>query len=264
MPRLLRAACVLISVALALLLPRAPAHAAAAVDYVALGDSYSSGVGAPPYTSGGSCLRSPRGYAQLWADSHRVASFRYVACGMASTGSMTSQLRALDAGTDLVTITIGGNDVGFAATMLNCVFNTSSACVKAVNKGIDAVNNALPAKLDATYATIRSRAPNATVVVLGYPRLIDPGASCYTARKVAALARGADALDAVIADRAAAAGFRYVDPRAHFAGHGACASARWINNFSVLHLGESFHPNATGYAQGYLVLLNGVTGPRVL
>ncbi|GAA1821935.1 SGNH family lipase [Luedemannella flava] len=257
--RLLSAACVL-TAALTVLLPGSPASAAAPVDYVALGDSYSSGTGAPPYSSNVFCLRSPRGYPQLWANTHAVSSFRYVACGGATTASMTGQFSALSAATDLVTITIGGNDVGFADTMLSCVLNTSSACVSAVDAGIAKANNELPAKLDATYATIRDRAPNATVLVLGYPRLIDPGSSCYTATKVAALTKGADALNAVIAARAAAAGLRFVDARARFAGHGACASSRWINQFSALALAESFHPNATGYAQGYLYLVNTVTG----
>src|SRR4051794_2361731 len=109
-----RLLCVLVPAACVLLLPAAPAHAATAVDYVALGDSYSSGTGAPPYTSSMLCLRSPRGYPQLWVAGHTVSSFRYVACSGATTGSMSGQLRALGAGTDLVTVTVGGNDVGFA------------------------------------------------------------------------------------------------------------------------------------------------------
>jgi lysophospholipase L1-like esterase len=173
---------------------------------------------------------------------------------------MTYQLWALGPGTDLVTVTIGGNDVGFADIMITCSLSTTGACVTAVNRGIHSARTALPARLEATYAKIRSRAPDATVVVLGYPRLVDPGASCLNATKIAALGRGADALDAVIAGRAAAAGFRYVDPRARFAGHGACAARPWINPFDALRLIESYHPNATGYAQGYLPLLTAVTG----
>ncbi|MBY8851829.1 hypothetical protein K7G98_27490 [Saccharothrix sp. MB29] len=62
------------------------------------------------------------------------------------------------------------------------------------------------------------------------------------------------------AARAAAAGVRYVDARAHFAGHGACGRSPWINSFSLLRRVESFHPNAAGYAQGYLPLLDSAVG----
>ncbi|MFT7841796.1 SGNH/GDSL hydrolase family protein [Saccharothrix sp. BKS2] len=253
--RLLGALCAV----LAAVVTAPTARAEAPVDYVALGDSYSSGTGAPPYT-GGTCFRSPRGYAQLWADSHEVSSFRYAACGGATTQSMTNQFASLDAGTDLVSLTIGGNDVGFANTMITCVTASDSACLNAVDEGVDEANTVLPARLDTTYATIRNRAPNATVVVLGYPRLVEPNGSCLNATKRAALNRGADALHAVISARAAAAGVRYVDARAHFAGHGACGSSPWINQFSLLRLVESFHPNTTGYRSGYLALLNSVTG----
>ncbi|QFZ21524.1 SGNH/GDSL hydrolase family protein [Saccharothrix syringae] len=251
--------CAALPAALAVALTAPAAQAAAPVDYVALGDSYSSGTGAPPYNSGG-CYRSSRGYAQLWADTHAVSSFKYAACGGATTDSMTDQFASLDAGTDLVTITIGGNDVGFASTMITCVTGSDSSCTGAVDAGVEKARTVLPAKLDATYATIRTRAPNATVVVLGYPRLVEPNGTCMNATKRAALNRGADDLHAVISARAAAAGVRYVDARTHFAGHGACGSSPWINQFSLLRLVESFHPNATGYRSGYLALLNGVTG----
>jgi lysophospholipase L1-like esterase len=247
------------SAALALGPVASPAQALAPVDYVALGDSYSSGTGAPPYQSS-SCLRGNRSYAALWAASHEVSSFAFVACGGATTQSMTGQFSALSAATDLVTITIGGNDVGFADTMVTCVIGSSAACADAVDDGIAAANTTLPGRLDATYATIRSRAPNATVVVLGYPRLVEANGNCLTAAKRAALNRGADALHAVISARAAAGGVRYVDARGRFAGHGACGSAPWINRFSLLQIAESFHPNAAGYSQGYLALVNGVTG----
>jgi lysophospholipase L1-like esterase len=258
--RLLVLVCALAPATLSIALAGAPASAAAVpVDYVALGDSYSSGTGAPPYT-GGTCLRSSRGYAPLWATAHAAASFRFVACGGATTSSMTGQFAALDAGTDLVTVTIGGNDVGFADTMVTCVLGSDASCVSAVNNGISRGTTVLPGRLDTAYASIRGRAPNATVVVLGYPRLVEPNGSCLSTAKRSALNRGADALHEVIAARAAAAGFRYVDARARFAGHGACGSAPWINRFSILQLVESFHPNAAGYSQGYLALLNGVTG----
>jgi lysophospholipase L1-like esterase len=242
----------------------APAHAAAPVDYVALGDSYSSGVGAPPYLSGG-CSRSNTSYAARWAATHEVSSFAFVACGGATTDDvLASQVASITAATDLVTITIGGNDVGFASTVVSCTFGSDSTCVNAVNQGITAVNTTLPAKLDATYAAIRSRAPGATVVVLGYPRLVSPTGSCglfnLSTTKRTALNNGADVLSVAIEARATAAGFTYVDARQPFATHGACGGSPWINRFSLFQIVESYHPNAAGYTQGYLGMLNSVTG----
>ena len=89
-----------------------PACASSPVHYVALGDSYSSGVGAGDYT-GGSCRRSSHAYSALWAAEHSPASYRSAACSGATTASVLSgQLSAVTSDTTFVTITIGGNDVG--------------------------------------------------------------------------------------------------------------------------------------------------------
>src|SRR5690349_650762 len=93
----------------------APATASAGTNYVALGDSYSSGVGTDNYLNDGtSCDRSPQGYPALWAAAHSVSSFSLVACSGAATADvLNNQLGGLSASTSLVTITIGGNDAGF-------------------------------------------------------------------------------------------------------------------------------------------------------
>src|SRR5688572_3207130 len=112
-----------------LVAPAVPAAAAAApVDYVALGDSYSAGTGATG--ASGSCTRSPRGYPQLWVNRHEVSSFAYVACGGATTDDVrASQVSALGTGTDLVTVTIGGNDAGFATGAISCVLGSDEVCL---------------------------------------------------------------------------------------------------------------------------------------
>ena len=237
--------------------------------YVALGSSMAAGPGIRPPADGAPFRagRSARNYPHLVAEQLGLDLVDVTYSGASTANVLTDpqngappQVDALDGSEDLVTVTIGGNDVGFADIMITCSLSTTRACVNAVNRGIHSAKTALPARLDATYATIRGRAPHATVVVLGYPRIVEPGGSCLNATKIGAINRGADALDAVIADRAAAAGVRYVDPRARFAGHGACAAQPWINPFTTVRLVESFHPNATGYARGYLPLLTAVTG----
>ncbi|MFY1651005.1 SGNH/GDSL hydrolase family protein [Solwaraspora sp. WMMB762] len=240
----------------------APAQAApAAVHYVALGDSFSSGVGAGPYET--TCLRSDRSYAPLWAAANSPASFRFVACGGAVTDDvLDDQLSALDAGTTMVTITIGGNDAGFVDVVLNCRLGGESACASAVDRAERYATTELPGRLDATYTAIRQRAPNAQLIVLGYPRLFDETRYCglfsMSLTKRSIINDAADLLADVTAARASAAGATFVDTRSQFAGHGVCAGSPWINDFSALI--AAYHPNAAGYRDGYLAALNTVTG----
>lgn len=253
----------LIAPASAILLAAPPAHAATAVDYAALGDSYSAGVG----TSGssGDCGRSPQGYPQLWVNTHAVSSFAFAACSGATTDDvLANQLTALNANTDLVSITIGGNDTGFADTLTTCQLGSDSSCQSAVDDARTQATSTLPGKLDTTYAAIRAHAPNARVVVLGYPRLFELTSSCgffgIDQFKRTILNQGADDLEAVISARAAAAGFSFVDTRGIFTGHGVCGSSPWLNGFELFSISSSYHPNATGYSSGYLPSLDSVTG----
>src|ERR1700739_2926637 len=99
-----------------------PAAAAAAQPaYVALGDSYSSGVGTRVYYNDGtSCERSPDAYAPQIA-SQRGYALTFEACSGAKTTDVTNnQLGPLNSSTNLVTITIGGNDAGFSTVIENC------------------------------------------------------------------------------------------------------------------------------------------------
>ncbi|HET9143842.1 SGNH/GDSL hydrolase family protein [Actinophytocola sp.] len=239
-----------------------PAQAAPlAENYVALGDSYASGTGAGSYGDSGSCLRSANAYAPLWASSHGAA-FTFAACSGADTGDvLNGQLGALSAATTLVTISIGGNDIGFADIVTTCTFGSNSTCVNRVNEARAQAQSVLPGRLDAVYTAIRDRAPAARVIVLGYPRLFTAG-SCFwfSTTKRNALNTAANELSDVIAGRAGAAGFTYEDARDNFAGHEVCTSSPWINGINLGNIVESYHPNAAGHRNGYLAALNGVTG----
>ncbi|OLB82513.1 MAG: lipase [Actinobacteria bacterium 13_2_20CM_2_71_6] len=251
--------------ALAGTLVAGPAQAAGPVTYVALGDSYSSGVGAGGYDpASGSCERSPRSYTALWVASHTVARFTSVACsGATTTDVLDNQVGALTAAATMVTITIGGNDAGFVNVVTTCLFGTDWACDNAVNNAKAYATNTLPSRLDRTYAAIRGRAPNARVIVLGYPRLFELTPTCgffgMDLTKRRALDSGADTLAGVIAARAGAAGDTFVDVRSNFAGHGICAGQPWINT-TTWPVSDSYHPTGNGYRYGYLPALVGVTG----
>ena len=234
---------------------------AATVNYVALGDSYSSGVGAGPYDLSG-CLRSQKSYAPLWAAAHAVTSFRFPACGGAVTSDViNSQVNSLSTSTTLVTITIGGNDAGFADVITSCRFGSTTTCVNAVNEAKAFATSTLPGRLDATYAAIRGRAPNARLVVLGYPRLFETnycGWLAMSTYKRTILNEAADLLATITANRAGAAGATFADARPSFAGHGVCAADPWIHDVSGVI--EAYHPDADGYRYGYLPALTAVLG----
>jgi lysophospholipase L1-like esterase len=249
-------------IALGVAAPAAAASNYADTDYVALGDSYSSGVGAPGQT--GLCLRSPYGYPAQWAGRNNPRSFTDLSCGGAVTGDVRStQVPRLSRGADLITITIGGNDAGFAPTVLTCQVSSDATCAAKVAAARADITATLPAKLDATYAAIRAKAPNAKVVVLGYPLLFDT-ASAYcgivgmTLAKRRALNEGAQVLNDLIRGRVQAAGFVWSDVRDEFAGRGICASGAYLNGLTVIPPQNSFHPNRAGYTNGYLPAVAGV------
>ncbi|MFC0003224.1 SGNH/GDSL hydrolase family protein [Micromonospora siamensis] len=258
MPRRVRTALVaFLATILGVVLVPATAAQAAGENYVALGDSYSSGVGAGPYDLSG-CFRSQKSYAPLWAAANAVASFRFAACGGAVTADVIGgQVNSLSSSTTLVTITIGGNDAGFADVITSCRFGSTSSCENAVNQARSFATTTLPGRLDATYAAIRARAPQARLVVLGYPRLFETGWCGWLAMssyKRTILNGAADLLASVIANRAAAAGATFADPRGDFTGHGVCAADPWIRDVSGVI--EAYHPDADGYRYGYLPALN--------
>jgi lysophospholipase L1-like esterase len=237
-----------VAVCLGVLVPAAAASALP--QYVALGDSYSSGVGTRVFYSG-ECSRSPEAYGPKIAAA-RGYTLSFQACSGAKTTDVNSkQLGTLSSTTSLVTITIGGNDAGFSNVILNCALYYFT-CQSSINSANTFIQNQLPALLDTTYNDIHSRAPNAHVVVLGYPHLFtSTGTTCnfnaLTSTNEKSLNNTGDLLDGAIKTRAAAHGFTFVDPRNAFLPHEVCSSSEWLNGQSN-PLSESYHPNVSGYA----------------
>jgi lysophospholipase L1-like esterase len=228
----------------------APAAVAAASQYVALGDSYSSGVGTRVfYSESGSCKRSPEAYPPKVA-SQKGYTLSFQACSGAKTTDVNSnQLGTLSSATALVTITIGGNDAGFSNVIVNCALYYFT-CGSSINEANSFIANKLPGLLDTTYNDIRTKATTAHVVVLGYPHLFTKeGATCnvnfLTSSNEKKLNETGDKLDAAIKARAEAHGFTFVDSRSAFGPHEVCSSEEWLNGQSN-PLEESYHPNVKG------------------
>lgn len=245
----------------------APAGAAAptAEHYVALGDSYSSGVGAGSHLAGsGDCDRSGNAYPARWAAAHRPASFAFAACSGARTGDVSAgQLAALSFATTLVSITIGGNDEGFAPIMIDCTLRGSARCVHQIGAAESDARASLSDKLLALFGAVAARAPRARVVVLGYPHFYDVQHDCLglASASRAAIDHGIDLLDTVLRSAARTAGFRFADVRTEFGGHEICDGSPWLHAISIFHLTESYHPTAHGQSGGYLPAFTAAAGP---
>ncbi|HMM96490.1 SGNH/GDSL hydrolase family protein [Phycicoccus sp.] len=241
--------------AAALALTALPAQAAAP-SYVALGDSYSSGTGTRDYIADGtSCLRSVYAYPSLIASAKGYAlTFR--ACSGATVADVTrTQLSALSASTSYVSISIGGNDAGFADVLTECAQpGWMSDCNGAVDDAQAFISGTLKTRLSTLYSSIRARAPKARVTVVGYPRIFN-GEDCnaltwFSPAEEKRLNATADLINSVTAQRAAAAGFSFANPTSRFVGHAVCDSPEWINGLSN-PIENSYHPKKEGHANGY-------------
>ena len=247
----------LVGLLLGLLVGATPQATAAAPSYVALGDSYSSGTGTRTYIiDGTTCQRSVYAYPSLIAAATGY-SLNFRACSGATIRDVRNvQLEALSAGTAYATISVGGNDAGFASVLTACAQPWWAAdCNGAIDRAQAYITGTLPGALSSLYAAIRARATRAHVVVVGYPRIFD-GTDCnaltwFSSSEMTRLNATADLLNATISQAAGAAGFGFANPTRRFVGHAVCDDPEWINGLSN-PLWESFHPNRSGHRDGYL------------
>jgi lysophospholipase L1-like esterase len=235
----------------------APTALAAGTGYVALGDSYSSGTGTRSYISDGtSCYRSVYAYPSLDASALGL-SLTFRACSGATVADVTNtQLSALTSTTAYVTISVGGNDAGFADVLTECAKpGWMSNCNGAIDNAQYIINNVLPGRLATLYSSIRAKAPNAKVIVAGYPRIFN-GEDCnagtwFSPTEESRLNYTADLLNSRTATAATNAAFSFANPTSKFIGHAVCDAVEWINGLSY-PIVESYHPNRTGHASGYV------------
>lgn len=207
---------------LAVLAPSAAsASPTAGLNYVAIGDSYAAGYGLTPYTGTpiAGCQQSTQNYPHLLATELGM-NLTDVSCSGAVTahvidtaqtkpadqggGTAAPQVSALSASTNVVTVTIGGNDAGFSDIIANCAaqdrtgpvlgknrdFSSSNCQSEFVVNGVDTLANHIQTTvaelLSRTYSAIRAAAPNAKVFVVGYPAIMPdaahtPAGGCYSA-----------------------------------------------------------------------------------
>ncbi|MFB9309152.1 lysophospholipase L1-like esterase [Agromyces hippuratus] len=213
--------------------------------YAALGDSYAAGLGAGSYLET-NCYTSSKGYpALLDADANLALAARPACRGATTADVISKQVPALPTNAVRVSLTVGGNDVGFANVMQNCFVLVNSTCETHIVAGETMVQNGVLAQnVRNAIAAIKAKASNARVVVTGYPLLFAPTSRYQWATRVNT---GTVALNDAIEGAAVLAGAVYVDVEAPFTGHGIGSSAPWINDWSWLRSNDSFHATAAGY-----------------
>lgn len=259
------AAALLAVVALTTSATAEPCQPADQLDYVAMGDSFSSGYGLIDATGG--CNRSAAlSYPHRIQAVESFGSFTDISCSGARTrdfsaaqGSNPPQLSALSAETDVVTFTIGGNDLGFTSILTNCA---APGDCRASYGGptmptlLSDIHGSVGDRIEAAMGAVRQAAPNAQVFVLGYPDLLPAGPtgllwgpSCLPVSTVisdeerTALRNVQATLNAEIEARATAVGANvsYVDSFTPSIGHDVCQVDGWVA------VATQFHPTPIGH-----------------
>lgn len=231
----------------------APRPPAPKPQYVALGDSFAAGVGAGVYLADGTdCHRSLLGYPARVATSGNLALNLQACSGAVVSDVVASQLGTLSSRTAYVTITIGGNDIGFSDIVSTCAGLDEAACLAAVTAGEQAAAAELPDDLTALFAAVKGKANNAQIVATSYPQLFTTGKYCplFTPAERTRLNDASRTLAGIIEDAANDAGIGYADISTKFAGHAVCDPIPWVNGLTIPQY-ASFHPNALGYRYGY-------------
>jgi lysophospholipase L1-like esterase len=245
--------------------------AQAAPRYTVLGDSYAAGplipLPLPPF----GCLKSSNNYGHIVQARKSYAEFRDASCSGAETEDMTNtqnvspgpnppQFDSLSTENALVTVQIGGNDIGFSSIAEDCVSLNpfGSPCKNQYTAGgVDEISRRIAEtapKVDAVLDGIRARSPQGRVLVVNYSAIFPhTGYGCYPRMPVARgdvvyLRAKQEELNAMLAQQAAANGAGLVDVYAASRGHSACAASgtRWVEPYIPATAAAPLHPNLLG------------------
>jgi lysophospholipase L1-like esterase len=242
-------------------------------EYVAFGDSYTAGAGMAPITDP-PCRRSSLNYPTLVDKALKIKKFADRSCAGARLANLavpqsykdrrtgltvqvnSPQLNALGKDTKLVTIGMGLNDQAISTgLLLICVTpvapEPSEACqqyLKQPQSAIEKQVRTVAATLKTALGTIRSKAPHARIVLVGYPRIAPDAGSCRDLLPVpeAQLTRLRETMtfvNQVWSETARDAGALYVDMYTPSKGHDICSDDPWVSGYKgVLGKAAGLHP----------------------
>jgi hypothetical protein len=254
----------------AALLMALPVSAASANEYVALGDSYAAGPLIPLQVPPFGCIKSNNNYGNI-ANRKLGYTYRDATCSGAETEDMTQpqgvtpgpnppQFDRLTATTSVVSLTIGGNDIGFSSVAEDCFSqqNRGTPCQdKYVVNGQDEISGRIQAtapKVDAVLDGIRSRSPSAKILVVNYAAILpDQGPGCWPVVPISDgdvpyVRAKQKELNQMLADQAAANGATLVDWYTASIGHDACQppGIKWVEGAVPTNAAAPVHPNLLG------------------
>jgi lysophospholipase L1-like esterase len=252
--------------------------AGASGNYVALGDSYTSGPDIPTQsTSPAGCLRSNHNYPSATATALGL-SLTDVSCSGATTADMTSsqavtpgpanppQLNAVTSSTQVVSIQVGGDDLGFTSIIENCAALTPWGPTKVGlncknyydphgNDSLQAAVNALEPRVVSVIADVQTKAPLARIFVVGYPAILPQNGACWPSMPFETgdaeyLNQTEVELNSALATAAASKGAIYVNTYTPSINHNACTAeaTRWVEPLVPASPAYPVHPNANGEA----------------
>ncbi|MFJ1761343.1 SGNH/GDSL hydrolase family protein [Amycolatopsis sp. NPDC088138] len=246
-------------------LAAAPAAGAApaAAEYVAMGSSFAAGPGIPSLQPGTpqACARSDHNYASLVARDLGLA-LADVSCSGATTANVLDtgqagqppQVEAVGPGTQVVTATIGGNDVNYLGSLgtYSCLTSGGSGCGTVDQAAINRTFDDLQRRLENVVHAVHDRAPAAKVFLVEYLTIVPAGSACTGVPLDADQLAFERSIATRLADftRAAAAnaGATVVDVAGASAGHDSCSAEPWVEKYSVAAGRSSYHPNEAGMA----------------
>lgn len=226
--------------------------------YAALGDSYSAAPGVPTIDFASGCVRSTTNYPHLIAAAMPGLALTDVTCSGATTDSLSGsqhtaaaldlhvppQLDAVSAATRYVTVGIGGNDLGLFNGLVSCM--TNGGCKATYGADADSAIETSGTDVTRALEAVRAKAPQATVVLVGYPQLIPASGSCpalpLDEADRAFLHQVFIDISQRMAEAASQAGARFVDVLDASQGHDICSSDPWINGPQTNGQAFAFHP----------------------
>jgi lysophospholipase L1-like esterase len=262
----------LLAVVVSMLALAAPAAAAPEPAYVSLGDSYAAGPLIPVQVPLFGCLKSNNNYANLTARNLGL-TLKDASCSGAETEDMTSpqdvdpdgpnppQFDSLTKRTRIVTVQIGGNDIGFSSIARDCASATSNEGTpcqdRYVHDGRDEISERIQAtapKVAAVIQGIHQRSPKARVIAVNYAAILpDEGPGCWpqmpiTDGDVPYVRAKEKELNAMIAAQAAANGAELLDWYTASIGRDACRPPviRWVEPVVPVNAAAPVHPNLGG------------------
>jgi len=235
---------------------------------VAMGDSFTAAPYVPLNDVAYGCNRSSNNYPHLVAQALHIEDLKDRSCTGAQTvdlydrrqltssgQSVAPQFTALSAETDLVTVGIGANNGRLYAKMATVCRKMTKVCPLYDQRDqLRAIVDQLQPELVATLGKVRELAPDARVLLIGYPKLLPQRGDCQRLPRFRAQDRSTFRsmnfrLRLAMREAAAEAGVEFVDFYAASIGHDVCARHPWVQGrVGSSRRGAALHPLPAGQA----------------